>query len=316
MSLCKINISQMRRYAFYNISKCLFFCFGLSLFIISCNKTEPSYPAPEIHFITTDGFTFADTTLLLGAKVKIGFSAGTNSPDALTHINITSLRDTVLTSFDTGIYNNQFDYILNLSKGVALEEKWQFYVRDREGRRSETIEIRLKKDSASIFQNIRILDPVILGAQNNENTGSFFSFTNETVYPLQTAFGMQDQIHLLYFYDLIEADQHTISSPGANIDASVFPGESGISNWTVRNTLRFLQMENLLVSDFENCRNDSLIEFNTFVFTSGYRKAKNLVPGNIYAFVSDTGRKGLFLVKSVDGNETGSIEIAIKMEEE
>lgn len=316
MILFNKPISQIPRYALCNISNCLIFCFVILSVLSSCNKPEQSYPAPEIHFITTDGFTFSDTTLLLGAKVKIGFSASTNSPDALTHINITSLRDTILTSFDTGIYNNQFDYILNLSKGVALEEKWQFYVRDREGRKSETIEINLKKDSASIFQNICILDPVILGAQNNGNTGSFFSFASELVYPLQTAFTMQDQIQLLYYYDLIEADEHTISSPGANIDASVFPGEHGIPNWTVRNTLRFIQMQNLLVSDFENCQNDSLIEFNTFVFTSGYRKAKNLAPGNIYAFVSDTGRKGLFLVKSVDGNEAGNIEITIKMEEE
>lgn len=296
------------------LSKSLVLVLSIFLFFAACNKTEPTFPPPSIEFDSSAGFVSSDTTLLLGAKVKIRIHANTNSNVTLTHLNVTGIRDSVVTSFDTGIYGNSFDYSLSLSKGIALQEEWQFYVRDRLGRKSEIISLHLKKDSASIFGDIRHIGSLLLGAQKNQGNGSFYSFETEQVYTLADAFDIQEKINLLYFYDLIETDANTISSPGANVDASVFGGEAGLANWITRNTVRFEQKDNLTVSDFNKCQNDSLILTNTFVFSSGYRKAKNLTPGVIYAFVTDTDLKGLFVVMQVQGTDEGEIELEIKME--
>jgi hypothetical protein len=282
--------------------------------ISACNKSEPSFPAPSIAFDTTNDYVSGDTTLLLGDRINIKIHASTNSDQALTHLNITGIRDSVYTSFDTGIYENTFDYTLSLSKGIALKEEWLFYVRDRQGSKSETLRIVLLKDSASIFGDIRQLSGIVLGAQNNAVTGGFYSFETGQVYSPAEATDLQQKINLLYFYDQIETDAHTIASPGANIDASVF-GEDNPVNWTTRNTVRFQLKTNLTVSDFEKCNNDSLIVTNTFIFAAGNRKAKNLAPGIIYAFVTDNDLKGLLLVKDIQGTDEGQVMFDIKMED-
>ncbi len=315
MSIFQQIHCYFRRYGNGRISTLSFIVLlGLILFF-ACNKPEPTFPNPSIWLETADGLVSHDSTLLLGAKVKIRIHANTNSDVALTHFNITCTLDSIITAFDTGIYDNEFVYSLNISKGMALNEKLQFYVRDRMGRKSDTISLNLKKDSASIFGDIHYFPSVHLGAQNNSEVGSFYSFNTEQSYFIPEAYLIQNEINLIYLYDLIETDANTIASPGANVDASLFGDEFGLANWTIRNTTRFELKSNLAETDFVNCQNDSLILSNTFVFSSGYRKAKNLVPGMIYAFVTETGQQGLFLLKQVEGQENGTVEFDIKMQD-
>ncbi len=315
MSKTQHGFYYVQRYAKSHISKWTVFFLFIVFHINACHKPEPSFPSPSIELVNADGFVSNDSTFLLGEKIQIRFNASTNSDVALTHFNITGIRDSLITSFDTGIYENTFDYTLSLSKGIALKEEWQFYVRDRQGRKSETLSLFLVKDSASIFGEIIHLNSLVLGAQNNNTTGSFFSFETGQIYSLADAFNLQSKINLLYFYDLIETDANTIASPGANIDESVFGGEFGLANWTSRNTVRFKLESDLTVTDFDLCSNDSLIVTNTFIFSSGNRKAKNLTPGSIYSFVTDNDLKGLILVKEVYGLNDGQIVFDIKMED-
>jgi len=64
----------------------------------------------------------------------------------------------------------------------------------------------------------------------------------------------------------------TIASPGANIDNSVFPGTSGLSNWAIRKTSRF-KTANITEQDFMNATNDSLL-IVVYGQSDGNRKAK------------------------------------------
>ena len=315
MSFIQHGFWCVKRYAKKHISQIALLLFILLMAFGGCNKSEQYFPPPSIEFDTTNGYLSGDTTLLLGANIKIRIKAFTKSDVALTHLNITGIRDSFLTSFDTGIYGNAFDYTLSLSKGIALNEEWQFYVRDRQGRKSETLSVHLEKDAASIFGGIKQLNSIVLGAQNNASNGGFYSFETGQNYALASAYELQQKINLLYFYDLIETDANTIASPGANIDESVFGGEYGLANWTSRNTVRFKLESDLTVADFYKCMNDSLIVTNTFVFSSGNRKAKNLAPGIIYSFVTDADRKGLLMVKEVEGTNDGHVTFDIKMED-
>ncbi len=72
-------------------------------------------------------------------------------------------------------------------------------------------------------------------------------------------------------------------------------------------------MTTLSENDFISAINDSLL-IATYGISSGYRKAKNLSPGDIYSFKTNRGKTGLFRVLNVNGNENGDIEIAVKIQ--
>ncbi|MFA6482598.1 MAG: hypothetical protein WCW62_08485 [Bacteroidales bacterium] len=303
------------RYAKNNITKTLILmsvCISLVL-LISCKKENPEYPAPTIRFVTGNGLVMQDTTLLLNETLRIGLSAHTNSNQPLTHFHTTLIKDSILTNIDTALYATSFNYDKEITKGIALTETRIFYVRDRDGRKSNEISLTIRLDSLSVYGSIQYLPEVKMGAQNNDSSGSFCSLPGGKVSTTAEAFADQASVNLLYYYDLIEADKNTLASPGANLDASVFPGSSGLINWTVKNTTRFAYQGNITPAQFDLCRNDSLIQATSFEFETGKRKAKTLSNGQVYAFVTDTGIKGLFKITEVLGDENGTIKIFIKM---
>jgi len=286
----------------------------LVMFFSACEEDDKTYPIPEIIFTDDSGYVYKDTTLLLSDFVKLGIEAKTNSDVELTHFNYTVIEDdTNFSSIDTGIFTKQFFYTKIVNKGIAYKEEWQFYVRDRDGRKSNVIGVTLTKDSASIFGEISSVESLTFGAQENNTYKGFYSLATENLYSLDEAYNNQGLINLLYFYDFFDGDENTISSPGANIDESVFPGTHGLLNWSTRNTVRFVEQTDISIEEFDACQNDSLILANTFNFQSGKRKAKHLAAGKIFAFVTEIGeKKGLFKVINVEGTDQGFVEIAIK----
>ncbi len=289
----------------------LVFLFG------SCTKDiQHAGPRPEISFLSASPFLSHDTSLLINEQAQIGIFARSKSGAELTQLSVININDGVISAFDTGIYLPEISYTQRFSKGISQNESWLFYVRDRNGNQSDTISIHFSQSDSSEFGSILTISSLRLGAQNQQQIGGFFSFETQNVWSLEEAFGHQAQCDLLYFYDAIETDANTIASPGANIDASVFSGDYSLNNWQVKNTVRFEQLSEISVTDFQNCTNDSLILATTFNFPVGKRKAKNLAPGQLFAFVSETGVKGLFAVNQVEGQEAGFVEITLKMQEQ
>jgi len=168
------------------------------------------------------------------------------------------------------------------------------------------------KTEADVFR-VR-LNKLFWKKENNTQTGSFYSILHDQVYFLPMAFLHQEDCDLLYYFDPIETDAHTIASPGANIDASVYNSNEAPMYWEIRRTIRFEKQSDLTEETFLQCTNDSLILARTFVFGTGKRKAKNLDTGHIYSFVSEAGQKGMFLVTALEGTESGSIQITLKIQ--
>ena len=283
----------------------------LLIFVISaCKKEESNHPPPSIRFVTESGFVYHDTTLALGETFKIGILA--DNPNVnLTNFIIRVESDIIETFLDSGMNAASLDYEKVFTKGIKNSEKWTFIIRDRDLKSSE-ISINIKRDTSSAYGNIVYFPAVEMGAQNNI-TSSFYSLSEGEVYTLEVAYLNQDIIDLCYFYDFIDTDENTIASPGANIDASVYPGDSGLDNWSTRRTTRFKFTE-LTEEEFENATNDSLL-IATYGQSEGKRKAKNLQSGNIFSFKNQDGKTGLFLVHSVIGTDEGTINISIKVQE-
>jgi len=285
--------------------------FLLLVFVFSaCEKEETNHPPPSIRFVTESGFVYHDTTLALGETFKIGILA--DNPNVnLTNFIIRIESDIIETFLDSGMNTASLDYQNVFTKGIKDSEKWIFIIRDRDSKSAE-ISLNIKRDTTSAYGDIAYFPTVEMGAQNNI-TGSFYSLSEGEVYALEEAFLNQDIIDLCYFYDFIDTDENTIASPGANIDASVYPGDNGLDNWANRRTTRF-KLTDISVEEFENATNDSLL-IATYGQSEGKRKAKNLQSGNIFSFKNQDGKTGLFLVHSVIGTDEGTINISIKVQE-
>jgi len=277
------------------------------------DKQQPGLK-PEIKFLRSVDIISSDTTLDINQKVKIGIEASAKSGAPLTQFTVVSTMDENTTAIDSGLFSNEFQYYREITKGLAETEHWQFYVKDRNGNTSDTIGLKLFKEENSGFGPILIFEDIILGAQQNPEHGGFYSYETNLTFNITEAYDNQQIIDLLYYFDILESDAHTIASPGANIGEAIYNNEMAPGNWTTRKTLRFEYLPGLTVENFESCTNDSLILANTFVFGSGKRKAKNLSPGHIYAFVSETDERGIFLVRHREGDENGFIQFSIKMQ--
>jgi hypothetical protein len=293
------------------MNKLLLILLLFSVAFFSCEKEETDYPPPSIQFISENGFVFQDTTLALGESFKVGIDAA-NPNVKLTNFIIKVESDITETYLDSGMNTASLHYVKTLTKGIAAAEKWTFIIRDRNLKSSE-ISLNIKRDIHATYGDIVYFPSIEMGAQNQAMTGSFYSLTEDEIYELEAAFLHQETIDLCYFYDNIETDENTIASPGANIDASVFPGEYGLDKWTIHRTTRF-KFTDITQAEFENITNDSLI-IATYGQSDGKRKAKNLQNGNIYSFKNEDGRMGLFLVNSVSGTDEGTINISIKVQE-
>jgi hypothetical protein len=287
----------------------------LSIGLASCNK-DKVYDDPDIQFVQEEGFIYTDTVIALGKDIKIGIYMKSNSNQPITHFNRTIDRDGDVSTLENPLFDEELTITTTEPKGIAETEVWSFYCRDRDGRQSETISLTISLEGGALFGDIRIIEELEFGAQSNEEDGSFYSLADEKLYNLTDAYANQGKVDLLYYYDNVDADENTISSPGASISSSIFSGQMGLANWTVRNTTRFIRMGEITRQEFEACANDSLILANTFDFETGNRKAKNLAEGDIYAFVTDKGIQGLFMVKDVEGQETGNTRISLKIKDE
>jgi len=278
--------------------------------IFSCRKNNDDGIGPTIAFKLDSGFVYKDDTILIGKTYNVGIIAQKGDVN-ITNFIIKVSNNSTTTYLDTGMNVSTLDINKTIIKGLAAKDTWTFIVRDKNGN-SASVSFNIFADSSSVFGSIVTIPSIILGAQNNTSIGSFLDIKNKLVYNLDQAYAIQDSIEILYFYDAIQTDANTIASPNANIDASVFPGTSGLTNWTVKNETRYLQTS-LSASDFESFYNDSIL-IATYNETLAKRKAKNLVAGDIYVFRTAKNKLGMFKVLNVTGTDAGTVEIKVKMQ--
>lgn len=279
-----------------------------SILLLGCKKEGVEHPPPTIQLISGAEFVSVDTLLKLGEEFKVGINAA-NPNVNLTNFIIKVETNEIETFVDSGMNTPTLHYEKYVTKGISELEKWTFIIRDKDGRSSE-VTLNIGLDNTGTYGSINYYPDIILGAQNN-SLNSFYSIDNDT-YSLSEAFQNQDLIDLCYYYDFIDTDENTIASPGANIDASVYPGNEGLEYWTVRRESRF-KLVDVSEEDFLNASNDSLL-LAAHGVADGKRKAKNLATGNTFAFKNDDGRIGLFRVNSISGTDEGEVNISIKVQ--
>jgi len=274
-----------------------------TMLTFSCkkDKKEEVKPNPTISFNTDAGYTFASLTKHYGDTLKVGVKGKSNGSDNLTKFKLTANGQTMLdTTINTAEYNANF----LITKGLSDKESWVFTFTDATGKSAKDSIVMTRTREINTFAS------VIIGAQNNATVGGFYSTSNNTVYTLDDAFNNQALIDIFCFYES-NNNKTALASPGAGI-TNVFIGAHDPMNYTAKNTTMYVKTT-LTAADFDAVANDDAI-IPTYIAASPSRKAKNLVIGDVYCFLTQRGNMGLLKVTAVTPNADGSAEFAIKIQ--
>jgi hypothetical protein len=291
--------------------------FAMLMFVYSCTKDTDKNP-PTLNPINENGFIADSTIVPIGFPYKIGFTAGKGDA-AITNLVVTLTTENGMeTALDSGMYSDDFSYTRSVSYGASAFEKWEFIMRDKNGKSAHT-SITILKDVTSAFGAITTYSSIKLTAQNNAGGNSFFSVSNGNLYSQQNAEANQSYINIItYFGDLLApSTEFTLSSPGESDVATFYPM---ITNWTTpKNETRY-KPDSLSISPgaFDAAFNDSLIITNYTSATIGKRKFKIVRAGYIIPFQvtvgTASGRRGLIKIKSIQEGIGGHIIADIKVQ--
>ena len=105
----------------------------------------------------------------------------------------------------------------------------------------------------------------------------------------------------------------SLGSPGSNI-TGIFEGASSPDNYTTKNLTRFFKTE-LTAAQFDAIQNDAVI-IDAYNADESRKKASVLTAGDVYAIKIQSGLYGLIKVIAVSGEETGTLEIAVKIQKQ
>jgi hypothetical protein len=134
----------------------------------------------------------------------------------------------------------------------------------------------------------------------------FITAQNGHLYKISEGNANQASIDLIYYWSA--ADAETICSPDDAIINTIT--SFGVNNWTTKNQTRF-KSTTLTLTDFQNVTTKN--ELINAANGANQSEVDNLHAGDVKAFVTHTGKSGLFYVVSRD-LASSSITISMKVE--
>lgn len=275
------------------------------LLFSGCREEQRTDESPFIRQLPVNGVITYDTALPPGGSLMVSIEAlggGSN----ITYFGISMFDGQQHFVLDSGMNHPNLSFVQPIFKGNSVEEIWTFSIMNRK-REKASIQIHLTKAAVISWGKINTFDPVILSAQGSNSPGSFFSFSDGTVFDYPYAEAHQSATDLIYYTGLYES---TFSSPSESEAPDHFPG---ILNWTLKNETRY-DTTALTSNDFYLSSNDSLA-LVSYEPVNGKRKAKNLEKGMVIVFRNQAGKAGLIYVKDILPGSEGKIECAIKIQE-
>jgi len=289
-------------------------------FFNGCKKNDDEKLPPAINFKAGSAYTQNNDTVAVGHKLYFGIQARGTSEN-ITNFTIKKVLEngTVITVMDTGLNAISMDIDKVFYQNVEDKATWVFSVMDR-NRLTAQISMVIYKDPNSAYGGIYYYPSIKLGYQNNTVYGHFLDLSTGVVYFEDSASVHQNLVGALSYYNT--ADGPVLSSPGEmdNFGTDVQVCYPLIVNWTTRNYTKWdISLDNgtntpLTIADFDAAQNDSLIIIG-YHDVWGKKKFKYATAGKIIPFITTDGKKGLVKVISAASADTGSMEIAVKIQQ-
>ena len=193
-----------------------------------------------------------------------------------------------------------------MAQATEGDERIEFKVTDNDG---ETAMIDLQITTQEAGSTIDSWTERILGSWNNP-TGSSFASINGNVYTLDQAFANQSLIDYMYWWGA--STSATIGAPDDANAALVFnTGDYQLANWTTKNATRF--KTTIVTSAAFNAIVDAS-EIIDIAIGADQTRIGALATGQVIAFITVTGKRGLIRVKSFVSGSDGTMTVDVKVE--
>jgi hypothetical protein len=209
--------------------------------------------------------------------------------------------------FDNGLHAVTLEYTYNIpATGIEPNSEvtisWE--IEDKEATAKESRTFTIVAGAGPIDSYTAVL----LGSHENASVGSFYSIANNAVYTVAQAMAVQPAVDFIYFYGA--TNEATIAAPD-DTDAgsiSVF----GLSGWTTMNATRFAATT-VAAADFDAIADDATIVAEAT--GADATKTNHLAVDQVFAFMTDGGKKGLVKVAAITAGSDGTITLEIKVQQ-
>jgi hypothetical protein len=295
----------------------LFFIPLLFHFILSsCTKEDLSETNPAVTLKTGTEYTLNNASVPVGGELVFGILA---DADGASITNLTIKRNTgtnLITEIDKGMFETSglLDTTVSFTKSPAEQEIWTFSImNDHRDTASASIVIKLGEGSA--YKEIDYFPSITIGYQENTELPHYLDLNSGIAYNASTISGNESLVDLVSYYYLSSGTSSpTLSCPSYTTARENYPE---INSWSVKNSVLYdyKTTDNDLISveQFDAAQNDSLL-VNGYIPSSTSGTCKFCYTGKIIPFKTDQGKYGLIKVIRADEVNTGSIEIAIKIQ--
>ena len=284
-----------------------------SLFFSSCTKDNSNAAAPVITLAPiTTAYTVASgdsvavvCSLTIVADGKIStFAVSEKNGTTTTTVPVTSSDFKDKTSAKSS-YSKYWKYsAVDATLGVTIT----FSVTDANNNKTEKT-ITVTRQAAAQGGAINNYTATILGGNTNTTLGSYYATTNNTVYNTTTSVAASSLIDFIYYYGT--SNSATITAP---TDVTVNGGTGNLTlaaNLSPKNATTFATTT-LTTTDFAAITNDTQIAAIT---TYSDTKETQLAVGQVFAFKTAAGKKGLVNISAINGTASGSITINVKVQQ-
>src|SRR5690554_428721 len=243
-------------------------------------------------------------TVAVGADVNITYNVVSDEKlDLIEHL----VNNKIVASVEDFTSSNSFSGSFDIPTTTAQTVLATIRVTDRKGK-VETREFTIEVESS-----VETYTAVLLGSQASSSEGSFYATSTNEVFTVATAAENADLVDFIYFYGL--NNKAAIAAPADGDVQSVF---DGIADWSVKNETIFGLQSEMTATEFEAItESDEAIlaaTANTDLFLN---RVALLSEGDIVAFVTEAGKKGIFMVSSIEGNtygEESKITLEVKVQ--
>jgi len=284
--------------------------------IMSCSEDELSDTNPFIALKSGTEYTQNEASVPVGGQIKFGISA-IGDGAAITNLTIRRLtNEKNVTELDQGMYipSGGLDTTVAFVKGPAEQETWEFLVMN-DHRDTAVTSAVVYLGEGSAYGEINYFPSLTIGFQNNSELPYFIDLNTGKTYDNKSVQGNESSIDLAAYYYLSSGKSSpTISCPGYETARYYHPE---ISSWTVQNSTLYdyetTDYDLITTAEFDAAQNDSLL-VNSYIPGSTSGTCKYCYTGKIIPFKTNDGKYGLIKVLHADESDTGSMELAVKIQ--
>jgi len=297
--------------------KKIFFLSFLIFLLVQCSEDENTESSPFILLKIGDTFTANESRVPVGGQLKFGISA-VGDGFAITNLTIKRITNSnTIIELDKGLYIKEggIDTFYTFTKGSSESETWKFSILN-ENRDTASTSLLVLLGEGSAYGDINYFPNITIAYQNNTVFPHYLDLHSGLTYNETTITGNEAKIDLISYYYLSSGTSSpTISCPGYNSAAGYYPE---FSEWTTKNSTQYdySTTDNDLISaaQFDASQNDSLI-VTSYIPNSVSGTCKFCYTGKVIPFKANNGKYGLIKVIRADENESGSIEISVKIQQ-